>query len=142
MKSRRCKFEYSVAGRKPIHRGPTAAMWIVCAAVIWGWCLLGSSPAATGSDAAGMGAVGFGSFGTDAFAFAPLAELAPVASDPSKESDSENGEHSAGDSAATTQKDPEYHPVPEPQTWVIAFSGLATLVALQRLRRRPGMRRL
>jgi hypothetical protein len=88
-----------------------------------------------------MGAVGFGDFGTDAFAFVPLAELAPVASDSSKESDSKDGDNSANNSAPSAQKDLEYHPVPEPQTWVIAFSGLTTLVVLQRLRRRPGMRK-
>ncbi|HEY3899821.1 MAG TPA: hypothetical protein VGM54_14475 [Chthoniobacter sp.] len=88
------------------------------------------------SPTAGIGTGGFGSFGTDAFAFTPLAELASVASNPSEESNSKTAEHSA----AITQ--PEYHPVPEPQTWVIAFSGLTTLVVLQRLRRRPGLRRL
>ena len=132
--------ESPVPGRKFNQRGAAGAVLIAGAAVIWGCCLLASSAAAT-PDAGGIGAGGFGTFGTEALAFAPLAELTPVRSDPSRESNSKDGDHSAGQSGATA-KDSEYHPIPEPQTWVIAFSGLTTLVGLQRLRRRPGMRKL
>jgi hypothetical protein len=36
---------------------------------------------------------------------------------------------------AVSNATPQFEAVPEPQTWVIAFAGLGTLIAMQRFRR-------
>jgi hypothetical protein len=110
----------------------------LCAAIIWGICFLGSSPAVM-SDTAGNGAMSSSSVET--LALVSLAELGPIISDSAEASDSTGGDH-AKNSPEAGQKGLAYHPVPEPQTWVIAVSGLATLMVLQRLRRRHGVRKL
>jgi hypothetical protein len=144
MNLRHPKSECPVAGRVG-HQAPPTAMLFVWGAILWGICLLGSSPAAM---AGAAGLTGFSPFGAGTFAFAPLAELvpvAPVASGPVSDATPTDDSHSAspaGNSSGAGKKGLSYHPVPEPQSWVIAVSGLATLVVLQRLRRRPGVRKL
>jgi hypothetical protein len=71
--------------------------------------------------------------------FAGLLQTTPAKADsPSVE------EAVPGDPASNTKSAspiPAIQPVPEPQTWVVASSGLGTLMLLQRFRRKSGPRK-
>jgi len=110
-------------------------------ALSWGVCPLASGSAAI-ADAPMPSLAGPRHSPTEASSIAAPAESGRDTTRTARDDDPPVAEESpSAESARTSSSDHLTHifrPIPEPKAWLIAFCGLATLVALQRFRRRRG----